>query len=330
MYSADPTAKGQKAPVSAAGGSRPALSFSPPKTYYGLAVYTYFYTANSRKEISVMPAIINGIVYDDRNQNGQYDVGEPGIPGVFVLLYTPSGSCSATQSDSNGSYGFSVTAPGAYTVCETALPPNACPPTVVAQPAGYAHSNSPRTWTTTVTAAQIERNEVLAGQNFGHDAVDAPLPCTAQMIQFVSRPTSWYDIDLVSGQSTLHGLLSPAHDVNAIGYSLLDDSLYGYDQTTNTLVRIDGNSVITQLTRPAGLPAAGYNTGTFDAAGFFYLYINNTARFYTVDLRPSSPTFLKLVDPRAGYAEQAANYGTPLSAAVNISDWAYDPSDGNV
>ena len=119
-------------------------------------------------------------------------------------------------------------------------------------------------------------------------------------------------------------------DVNAIGYSLLDDSLYGYDQTTNTLVRIDGNSVITQLTRPAGLPAAGYNTGTFDAAGFFYLYINNTARFYTVDLRPSSPTFLKLVDPRAGYAEQAANYGTPLSAAVNISDWAYDPSDGNL
>ena len=90
-----------------------------------------------------MPAIINGIVYDDRNQNGQYDVGEPGIPGVFVLLYTPSGSCSATQSDSNGSYGFSVTAPGAYTVCETALPPNACPPTVVAQPAGYAHSTAP-------------------------------------------------------------------------------------------------------------------------------------------------------------------------------------------
>ena len=49
-----------------------------------------------------------------------------------------------------------------------------------------------------------------------------------------------------------------------------------------------------------------------------------------MDLRPSSPTFLKLVDPRAGYAEQTANYGTPLSAAVNISDWAYDPSDGNL
>ena len=66
---------------------------------------------------------------------------------------------------------------------------------------------------------------------------------------------------------------------------------YGYDQTTNTLVRIDGNSVITQLTRPAGLPAAGYNTGTLTPPAFFYLYINNTARFYTVDLRPSSPPF---------------------------------------
>ncbi len=75
------------------------------------------------------------------------------------------------------------------------------------------------------------------------------------MIQFVSRPTSWYDIDLVSGQSTLHGLLSPAHDVNAIGYSLLDDSLYGYDQTTNTWSVL--TETLIKLTRPAGLPAAG-------------------------------------------------------------------------
>ena len=47
-------------------------------------------------------------------------------------------------------------------------------------------------------------------------------------------------------------------------------------------------------------------------------------------MRPGSATYLKLVDPRAGYVEQTANYGTPLSSAVNISDWAYDPADGNL
>ena len=277
-----------------------------------------------------MPAMINGLVYDDLNKNGQYDIGEPGISSVYVILYSTTGGCTAVQTDSNGNYSFTITTPGAYTVYETAIQPGACPPTVVAQPAGYVHSNGPRIWAATVNAAQIESNAIISGQNFGHDAVDSPLPCASQMIQFVSRPTSWYDIDLITGQSTLRGPLSPAHDVNAIGYSPLEDYLYGYDQTTNNMVRIDGDAIITQLGRPTGLPANGYNTGTFDANSFFYLYINDTARFYTVDLRPTSPTYLKLVDPRAGYVEQTANYGTPLSVAVNISDWAYDPSDGNL
>ncbi len=104
---------------------------------------------------------------------------------------------------------------------------------------------------------------------------------------------------------------------------------YGYDQTTNTLVRIDGNSVITQLTRPAGLPAAGYNTGTLTPPAFS-ISISTTPHASTPWICALRPHLLKLVDPRAGYAEQTANYGTPLSAAVNISDWAYDPSDGNL
>ncbi len=277
-----------------------------------------------------MPATISGLVYNDLNRTGQYDPADPGIAGVFVALYAAAGGCSVVQTDLSGSYRFTVAVPGVYTIYETAAQPNACPPTVVSQPAGYLHSNTPRAWTVTVTAAQIESNAAIPGQNFAHDASDSPLPCSPRMIQFVSRPTSWYDIDLVTGQSTLRGPLSPAHDVNAIGYSPLDDYLYGYDQTTNSLVRIDGDAALTQIGRPAGLPADGYNTGTFDANGFFYLYINAAARFYTVDLRPGSPTFLKLVDPRTGYTEQTSNYGTPLSAAVNISDWAYDPSDGNL
>lgn len=88
--------------------------------------------------------------------------------------------------------------------------------------------------------------------------------------------------------------------------------------------------MLIQLPRPTGLPSDGYNTGTFDLNGFFYIFVNNTSRFYTVDLRPNSATFMKLVNPAAGYTEQTANYGTPLSAVVNISDWVYNQADGNL
>ncbi|SCH25777.1 Uncharacterized protein conserved in bacteria [uncultured Clostridium sp.] len=277
-----------------------------------------------------MPATITGVVYDDLDRNGQFDGGEPGIPGVSMTLYRAVGSCTTVQTDAFGRYSFSVAAAGSYTIYEPVVQPTSCPPSAFPQPAGYLHSNTPRKADVTVTAAQVESNAEISGQNFGHDALSAPLPCSSRMIQFVGRPTNWYDIDLVTGQSVLRGAVDPAHDVNAIGYSPLDNYLYGYDQTTNNLVRVDGDGTLTQLTRPNGMPAAGYNTGTFDAAGFFYLYINDAARYYTVDLRPGSATYLKLVDPRAGYVEQAANYGTPLSSAVNISDWAYDPADGNL
>lgn len=277
-----------------------------------------------------MAATLSGIVYHDLNHNGQWDAGEPGIAGAFVTLYSSAAGCVTTQTDSQGTYRFSVTAAGSYTVYEPVSSPGACPPTVFTQPAGFTMSNGPRKLTVAVTAAQVTSGTVAAGPNFGHDTTQNPLDCSSYMIQFAGRPTNWYNIDLVTGASTLQGPVSPAHNVNAIGYHPLDHYLYGYDQTTNALVRVDRSGQMTQLPRPAGLPADTYTVAAFDPNGFFYLFVNNTSRFYTVDLRPNSATFLKLVSPAAGYAEQTASYGTALSAAANISDWVYDRRDGNL
>ena len=277
-----------------------------------------------------MAATLSGIVYHDLNHNGQWDAGEPGIAGAFVTLYSSAAGCVTTQTDSQGTYRFSVTAAGSYTVYEPVSSPGACPPTVFTQPAGFTMSNGPRKLTVAVTAAQATSGTVAAGPNFGHDTTQNPLDCSSYMIQFAGRPTNWYNIDLVTGASTLQGPVSPAHNVNAIGYHPLDHYLYGYDQTTNALVRVDRSGQMTQLPRPAGLPADTYTVAAFDPNGFFYLFVNNTSRFYTVDLRPNSATFLKLVSPAAGYAEQTASYGTALSAAANISDWVYDRRDGNL
>lgn len=276
-----------------------------------------------------MAATITGIIYYDLNHNGQYDTGEPGIPGVFIVLAN-AGGCVTAQTDANGIYNFTVTTAGAYTVYEPVISPTACPPTEFAQPDGFTMSNGPRKLAVTVTQAQINNAATINGQNFSHDTINSPLSCNTRMVQFVGRPTSWYDINIVTGQPALHGTLSPAQDVNAIGYNPLDDYIYGYSQTTNNLVRVDSAGNLVQLPRPTGLPANNYNTGTFDLNGFLYLFINDTNRFYTVDLRPNSPTFMKLVNPATGYTEQTANFGTALSTTVNISDWVYDARDGNL
>ncbi len=277
-----------------------------------------------------MATMITGTVYSDSNHNGRYEEGKPGIPAVSIVLYDEAGVCTPTRTDAEGQYRFAVTEAGTYTIYETGAVPTACPPTVFTQPEGFTLSNGPRKRTVVVTEEQIAQETVLGPQDFGHDTVYDPLSCSAQMIQFAGRPTKWYNINLVTGESTLRGPLTPEDDVNGIGYNPLDNYLYGCDITTGNLVRIGSSGGLMQLSWPTGLPAGGYNVGAFDNDGFLYLSINKTSRFYTVDLRPGSATFMKLVDPAAGYVEQTADYGTRLSTPVNLSDWAWDPTDGNL
>lgn len=284
-----------------------------------------------------MATKITGIVYNDLNHNGQHDPGEPGIANVSVtLLRMFNGKCEQTTTNATGNYSFSVKSKGIYRVYETVTPANACPPTVFTQPPGFNHSNGPRVLTVSVVCdddedgdRQDSGNCVIIHQDFSHDALNTPLTCTDALIQFVNTPTEWFDIDVITGASDFRGLLDPAHNVNAIGYNILDNFLYGYDQAANHIVRINANRELMQLQpNPTGLPALAFNVGSFDLAGHLYLMVNDTARFYTIDLRPNSATFLKLVDPANNFQEQTANFGTALSTTLNVSDWGFSPVDG--
>ena len=60
-----------------------------------------------------MAATINGIVFHDLNHNGQYDAGEPGIPGVAVILYRNAAGCVLVQTGPDGTYSFTARVPSA-------------------------------------------------------------------------------------------------------------------------------------------------------------------------------------------------------------------------
>ncbi len=277
-----------------------------------------------------MPAIISGIVFNDLNHNGIYDAGEPGISGVYVVLYSTAGGCVSAQTDAGGNYSFSIATAGAYQVFETVANPGAtCPPAVFTQPTGFISSNGPRRLDITVTAAQITSGAAIADQNFGHDTDSKTIPCSITMVVFAGNPSVWYNVNMITGATTTQGPLTPSDYVDAIGYNTEDNFLYGYDRTTNCMVRIDQGGVITTLLpTPPGLPTDTYTCGCFDASGFFYLFRASVSRYYVVDLRPNSPTYMKLVNPTAGYVEQTSNYGTAFSSSPAVSDWAYSPVTG--
>jgi hypothetical protein len=62
-------------------------------------------------------ASLGDFVWEDQNQNGVQDSGEPGIPGVTVELLDSDGNLLATTTtDANGQYQFSELTPGGYSV----------------------------------------------------------------------------------------------------------------------------------------------------------------------------------------------------------------------
>lgn len=280
-----------------------------------------------------MPASIAGIVFNDIGQNGVYNPGDPGIPNAYVQLLLPNGTCEQVQTNATGNYSFTgITLPGTYQIYETVSLPDACPPTVFTQPTGLTNSTTPRVITLPISQAQIDANTGFTNEDFGHANV-AAFGCSTEgiLVSGSTSATSLSTVDLMTGASTVVGGITPAGEYNAIGYSIVDNNLYGYDITTNQVVRISSTGSASLFATIPNLPVDIYNVGDVDASGHLYLYssdIGLTPRFYVVDVNPNSATFLQLVDPATGFQLQTSNFGVALNPPQNIADWAFSPVDG--
>lgn len=72
---------------------------------------------------------LGDFVWEDRNENGQQEDGEPGIPNVQVTLYHPDNSTSSTTTDAQGLYSFSNLLPNTTYVVTFATPDGYTPTT---------------------------------------------------------------------------------------------------------------------------------------------------------------------------------------------------------
>ena len=97
---------------------------------------------------------ISGMKFNDVNGNGVLDAGEPGLPGVTIVLQSSAGTPVMATTDANGNFSFQNLTPGSYTVSEVV-------------PTGYHQTlpPPPGTMTVTVTAGNTVSN-VLFGNQF--------------------------------------------------------------------------------------------------------------------------------------------------------------------
>jgi hypothetical protein len=184
----------------------------------------------------------------------------------------------------------------------------------------------------TITAANKETKEVCGKplESHGVNAIvkfsdGTAFSCDGTAYIFTSHsskeePTDVYITDIVSGNFELKSSdINPAN-INAIGYNITDNYIWGYDKVTEEVKRIDKNYHV-KAYKITGLPEHGYHAGDVSADGILYLftkYYDGGKKIYKVDLNPSSSEYLKMVGD------------ITLPKKIYTSDFAFHPTDNMI
>ncbi len=106
-----------------------------------------------------LPATISGTKFNDLNGNGQRDPGEPGMPGVTIVLGSPlpTGTPIRTVTDASGNFSFTNVPAGSYILSEVA-------------PSGFVQTAPPAPGTINVT---VSSGQTVSGLLFGNRAAPA-------------------------------------------------------------------------------------------------------------------------------------------------------------
>jgi hypothetical protein len=255
---------------------------------------------------------IGDFVWVDSNSNGVQDAGEPGVPGVTVLLSANSactGIISQTTTDALGYYHFTGLLAGGYYVCIANS----------SIPAGYQ-----------LTAAGM-------GGDPAKDSNGAVI--TSYFSAFVSLPAHYTD-------NTIDFGFTPAgagsigdfvwYDVN--GNGLQDAGEPGMNNVTVRLYDLTNNLLFTTVTTTFN-GVSGYYQFSGLAGGTYQVVVDsatlpsgwtattsNAGSNRAVDSN-GSPAFVTL--PPGGASDQTIDLGYRSSCSVKVGDFVWWDANGN-
>lgn len=141
-------------------------------------------------------------------------------------------------------------------------------------------------------------------------------PLTCDRYGYLIQAATFYRVDLTTGvTSQVAAGLGDNSGINAIGYNVLDNFIYGYQSSTGSIIRIaaDGTS---STVAGADSPPSGTMVGDVDSNGNYWASVSGKA-WAQIDLAPGSPTYGKTIKS-----------GTAAPFGLSIADWVYLPIEG--
>jgi len=273
---------------------------------------------------------ISGKVFDDADKDGHLDSGEKGIANIhLVIKKCGHEQFDSTTTDSKGNYTFWVpvgvqgdnSVDGWIAVFET-------------DPTGYISTgdefDNGNGNQNESGDAQDDDNwlcfsnrgvdfddggYVLTGNNFADAKKQKTFTCSEDAYLFNGYPNSdAYTIDLSSGNYKLQKSSIP-NRINATGYNIKDNYIWGYDLDAHKILKIDADYKITSY-KVSNLPDLKYYAGDVSKDGILYLKASHNSKVYKIDLNSGNPKY-------DGYINIS-------NTTLEFGDFAFNPKDNNL
>ncbi|MBT8223733.1 MAG: hypothetical protein KJN96_11265, partial [Eudoraea sp.] len=143
-------------------------------------------------------------------------------------------------------------------------------------------------------------------------------PFNCDYSAFLFQYNDIYALDLASGSSYLVKEDITPGSINAAAYNSADGYLWGYLSTpTKSIVRIGKNYTTDTFSIPDLPDQNNKYVGEISINGIYYVK-GGGSTYYSIDLNPSSPNYLKFLDSHT------------LSKNIKIHDWAFNAADGKL
>ena len=154
-----------------------------------------------------------------------------------------------------------------------------------------------------------------------------PFSCTTDSYIFSSvaynTQTNVDSFDLADGTQLSNHQNINSSNINAIGYNVIDNHIWGFDREKYQVVQVDADYKINAHTisglptfYPANDTTPTYHSGDVSMEGILHLFtIRDSKTIYRVDVNHLSSNYLKVLSP------------INLSSSVKFSDFAFSPID---
>jgi hypothetical protein len=245
---------------------------------------------------------ISGQKFSDTNLNWAKDAGEPGLSGWTINLYSSNNPWTlraSTATDQSGNYAFSQLADGTYFVCE--VPQSGWYQVYPTQGVGCGQDGTIG-YTVTVSGGATYQGKDFGNVAGGHIVVHKVTHPADTGTQF--SVTMYRDDQSNFGTKTVVGGGTATWDVYPRGYSVTEDAVAGWTQTSNGCSNLQvgagqtvdctientklGSITVTKYADPDG-------QFQFDATGFGTMYLSNGQSVLLDNITPGSVTITETV-----------------------------------